>query len=271
MYIIKRTVRLVKQQGKRGVFQVFFGVLLEFVKMWGQFFYQRSFFVSFLKSPFLNKKKCIYTVLTGDYDDLLEPECVTPGWDYICVTDNKELRSECWTFYYLEPDDDLDNIRLARKHKCFNHLFDYDYDISIFIDANIVIKGNLNYFLMISFDMTSDMAVLFHPYLLSVKEEVDACIVAKRDNKVLMTNQFNHYIENGFVDSYVQPNTRLLIRKSQSSSIFNFMATWFHEIQSWSYRDQLSFSFSLDKSSSINIRYIEYWKFLAYFQKKEHK
>ena len=124
MYIIKRTVRLVKQQGKHGGFQVFLGVLLEFVKMWGQFFYQRSFFVSFFKSPFLNKKKCIYTVLTGGYDDLLEPEFVTPGWDYICVTDNKELTSSVWRFVYIEDLLGLDYIRLSRYYKCLNHLID---------------------------------------------------------------------------------------------------------------------------------------------------
>ena len=40
--------------------------------------------------------KCIYTYIIGGYDSVKEPKVVTPGWDYICVTDNPNLKSEVW-------------------------------------------------------------------------------------------------------------------------------------------------------------------------------
>ena len=32
-------------------------------------------------------KKVIYTVLTGNYDRLAQPEVVDSAWDYVCFTD----------------------------------------------------------------------------------------------------------------------------------------------------------------------------------------
>ena len=33
-------------------------------------------------------RKTVYTCITGEYDELTEPDYITPGWDYICFTDN---------------------------------------------------------------------------------------------------------------------------------------------------------------------------------------
>jgi hypothetical protein len=34
------------------------------------------------------KRKAVYTFIFGDYDDLKSPTIMTPGWDYICFTDD---------------------------------------------------------------------------------------------------------------------------------------------------------------------------------------
>ena len=271
LYIIRQLVRLAKQQGKRGVFQVFVFVSLAFIRMWGRSLYQKPFFLSFFKSPFLNKKKCIYTVLTGNYDDLSEPEFVTPGWDYICVTDNKELTSPVWKFVYIEDSLGLDYIRLARYYKCFNHLIDSDYDISIYIDANIKVLGNLDYFLMISYDINMDYATLFHTFAFSVKQELDLCIAYKKDNDQVMMEQVESYRSLGFSDMNAHINSRLIIRRCGSPSVKLMMESWFQEIKNGSYRDQLSFSPVLDRHSEVSVSYIEFWKFLDYFELKKHK
>ena len=46
-------------------------------------------------------KNCIYTAIIGDYDNLYTPKIVTEGWDYICFTDNKKLKSDFWTIKYV--------------------------------------------------------------------------------------------------------------------------------------------------------------------------
>ena len=41
-------------------------------------------------------RKAIYTFIIGNYDTLKTPGVMTPGWDYICLTDNPTLKSTIW-------------------------------------------------------------------------------------------------------------------------------------------------------------------------------
>ena len=47
-----------------------------------------------------NNKKLVYTVLTNNYEtpvDIVKED----GWDYICMTDSRELKSDKWTIKLL--------------------------------------------------------------------------------------------------------------------------------------------------------------------------
>lgn len=44
-----------------------------------------------------NKKIVIYTAFTGNYDNLKEPEYIDENCDYVCFTDNPNIKSK-----YLE-------------------------------------------------------------------------------------------------------------------------------------------------------------------------
>jgi len=41
-------------------------------------------------------KGICYTVLSGDYDNLKNPKVVTPGWKYVCFTDQDNVKSDIW-------------------------------------------------------------------------------------------------------------------------------------------------------------------------------
>ena len=86
-----------------------------------------------------------------------------------------------------------------------------------------------------------------------------------------MIKQVDSYRSFGFLDTQVQPNNRLLVRRSGSPLVKLMMESWFQEIKNGSYRDQLSFNPVFDRHSEVLVSYIEYWKFLAYFKKKAHK
>ena len=53
-------------------------------------------FIKKLSNQFKNRKKVVYTVITGKYDELLTPVTRSKGWDYICFTDNSEVESDFW-------------------------------------------------------------------------------------------------------------------------------------------------------------------------------
>ena len=52
-------------------------------------------------------RKVVYTVITGKYDNLRSQPRIK-GWDYICFTDDPELKSEFWDICQVPADDELD-------------------------------------------------------------------------------------------------------------------------------------------------------------------
>ena len=58
------------------------------------------------------KKICVYTCITGSYDDVKEfKEFKEKNIDYILFTNNKDYKSDFWNVVYIE-NDVLDNVRL---------------------------------------------------------------------------------------------------------------------------------------------------------------
>lgn len=90
-------------------------------------------------------KKVIYTCLTGEYDNLLDPKVVSRDFDYICFTDNlKAHNSSVWRFVKI-PYESSNKRVLSRYVKLMPHKALPEYDYSLWIDANIVIEDNTFY------------------------------------------------------------------------------------------------------------------------------
>lgn len=60
-------------------------------------------------------KGAVYTVITGIYDALKEPAYVSPEFDYICFTDNRELKYSIWDKRYIG---NPDNRRFEEIKRC---------------------------------------------------------------------------------------------------------------------------------------------------------
>jgi hypothetical protein len=65
-----------------------------------------------------------------------------PGWDYLCFTDETSTAKIGWEVRAL-PQNELDQIRRSRLPKILAHRFLSDYDIRIWIDGNVGIRGDL--------------------------------------------------------------------------------------------------------------------------------
>ncbi len=122
MYIYKRTRKLIKSKNDQLInWLVPLLVMKKIVALMLGFFLQRKYNPFFPKTPNTFKKKCVFTVLIGDYDHLQEPAMVAEGWDYLCITNNPNLTSSVWTFIHID-DEGMDPVRLSRKYKICNHL-----------------------------------------------------------------------------------------------------------------------------------------------------
>ena len=86
-------------------------------------------------------KRVIYTCITGGYDKLREPEAVDGDFDYICFTDAAVSSEEgVWQIRPI-PYSCEDPTRLSRYVKLLPHKVLGEYDESLWIDANIAIRG----------------------------------------------------------------------------------------------------------------------------------
>jgi len=83
-------------------------------------------------------EKVIYTVLTGGYDRLEQPECVDPSFDYVCFTD-RDGQEGVWQLRKI-PYEGTAVLR-ARWAKLHPHLLLPEYPVSVFMDANLCITG----------------------------------------------------------------------------------------------------------------------------------
>ncbi|NNF47557.1 MAG: DUF616 domain-containing protein [Desulfofustis sp.] len=221
-----------------------------------------------------SRKKLLYTVLTGGYDQLNEiPPSLSRSkkWDFVCVTDNPSLSSDTWKIKLVGNEDGLDPILLSRYYKLKNHLIDSDYDISVYLDANIRIRGDLDSFLSHALAPDRALGLLYHPFHSSLEQEVELCTRTCRGDPKLLEQQYHFYTDQEkFSDSFPHINARLLIRRPGDRQIESLMETWFNQLLDWSKRDQMSFNYSLAQHPDVLPCYIPYWLFRVHFKKLDH-
>ena len=196
----------------------------------------------------------IYTVITGDYDTIKQPQVNTPGADYFLFTNNHSINDAgVWQIVYLEEDkidgyvpevaEDnvrIRNIRLSRKVKMLAHKYlPEGCDMSIYLDADMLIRSDLNsLFDLLNGDVL--MAAFRHSNCTSVRAEIEdltSCGVVKQD---VVENQWQRYHEWGFKDDLGITENGILIRRHNNPKVVELMELWWQEYLQGCLRDQIS-------------------------------
>ena len=88
----------------------------------------------------------IYTVLTGGYDDVLQPRVVDERFDYVLFSnDIKDGEAGIWSIRPIPPVVNDGGKRLSRYPKTHPETLLADYKASLYIDANIQIMDQWVY------------------------------------------------------------------------------------------------------------------------------
>lgn len=201
-------------------------------------------------------KICVYTCILNDYDKLIEPFIVSKGIDYICFT-NTEIVSKNWKCIKINLDKDLTISKNCRKYKILPHLFLKDYDLSIWIDGNILIKDNLYSF--INTYIQNKITVFNHNSTIDkrncIYEEYKAINKLKKDKSGLASIQIFKYRSENYPENNGLLCSGILIRKHNDKEIIKLMEEWWNEVKNFSHRDQLSFNYVVWKNK-LEINYI---------------
>jgi len=186
-------------------------------------------------------KKVIYTVLTGGYDRLEQPEVTAPGWDYICFTDT-DGQQGVWQLRKIPFEGS--NVMRARWAKLHPHLLLKDYDYSVFIDANFCITGEAFYL--------QNFAALFahqeHPERDCVWEELRYCYLKDKISTctAISWHRFLRHIK--MPRHFGLAETGILARAHNNPSVAELDELWWKLlVQSGGSRDQLAYTPALYK------------------------
>ena len=200
---------------------------------------------------FIQNKKCIFTGIVGDYDDLTTSTTLKQDdWDYICYTENDKIESDFWKIITIPKFNDsiLGNHKLARyiKTNFFNYLS--SYDIILWKDARIVINCNLNDYLHHLGD--NDILFMRHPDSNNILDEFNSVLSLNLESLDTIEKIKLRYAENGYnYDNGLIASGIMLFKNNEKTK--KFFQDWWDEISHFSHRDQLSGNYVIFKNPDL--------------------
>ena len=172
-------------------------------------------------------KKVIYTVLTGNYDKLEQPEAVDVSFDYICLSDT-DGRDGVWELRRI-PYDDPSPIMRSRYAKLHPHVLLPEYDLSVYMDANLCIMGTDFYEAVNKWaeDAPSfPFAVVQHPERDCVWDELRRCYLKDRISTSAAVQWYNYLKRTGMPRHAGLSENNILVRMHNVQQVIELDEKW---------------------------------------------
>lgn len=193
-------------------------------------------------------KNVVYTCITDGYDCLDDPTVVSSDFDYVCFTDSiTKYNGNVWSLRPI-PDElkSLTAVKQQRIIKICPHKYLPDYDLSVWVDANIDILIDMDKFLMSNCsDESKSVFMPYHPTRDCIYKEGPACVKYKKETKDVVDSLMTRYKKEGFPDNYGLVQSGIIIRRHNDPYCVSLMDLWAKEVVTNSHRDQLSFNYCL--------------------------
>jgi hypothetical protein len=186
-------------------------------------------------------RRCVYTVLTGDYE-LLNEQPVARNSDipFICFTENDMLSSESWEFRKIPLIFKSDPIRSQKYYKICPHRVLADFESSLYIDNSVILTVPPEE-IFNSTEMLSGISLPAHSYRNTVEDEFFEVFLCGLDDPTRIAEQLTHY-RNNFPDVLDEKPfwCAILLRNHMDPRVIAAMEIWLASVYRYSRRDQLS-------------------------------
>lgn len=193
-------------------------------------------------------KICVYTCITGDYDNLIDIQNIEQGIDYICYTNNKKIKSKIWKVKDI-VDNTLTDAELNRKIKILGTEELKKYDVTIYIDGNFTIVGSIKKLIEENVDLKKyDFVGFKHSVRNSINEEMLACLMYNKENIENISKLYDFYNREKFPDNNGLIEASILIRNFNNDKLNECMKLWFDMYINYAHRDQLCFQYAAWKT-----------------------
>ena len=222
-------------------------------------------------SKYKNKKApvVVYSCLIGGYDQIASfPKQI--GFDYILYTDQKVLNTN-WTVLPIPKEVNempLTPVKKQRYIKTHPHVFFKNYELSIYIDANYIIKGDLEDFLINTLNPLDKIYITHLQFGKTPEKAIQNAIDKKLDNKDLL-KQIKARYPYQMLNKAGIVNAGLIVRKHNDEGCIKLMEKWWEEIEKYSHVDNFSFNYAAYETG-VRFLYISYQFTLDYFDHSKH-
>ncbi|HPI49240.1 MAG TPA: glycosyltransferase [Hyphomonadaceae bacterium] len=189
-----------------------------------------------------------FTAITGGYDEISMHEHLDPSADYHLFLD---VPLEGRYIYNIRPAPyfDTDPVRAARFVKTHPHMLFADYEIAVWVDGNVLVRGDLTADIEAFRKSGLAVAAIPHPLRTNVYEEAEECGKRSKDDVAVMQQQMRRYLDAGFDGAGLIESNFMMFRIGHPK-LAEFLDTWWAEIEKGSRRDQLSLSYALHASGT---------------------
>lgn len=184
--------------------------------------------------------KVIFTALFGDYENLKEPTVITPGWKYICATD-QDIFSDYWDIVKIEGTSNPQKDARITKIKIFYG------DQSIWCDASFQINTNLDHFWNKYYN--GGICAPKHPVRACAHREAQICMRRGLDTE-RVHKQISRYANKGLPYGGGLISSGILLRDN-SQAVKDFCSLWWEQIENGSLRDQIGFAYCAWKHPEV--------------------
>ncbi|ENA5969516.1 DUF616 domain-containing protein [Escherichia albertii] len=196
----------------------------------------------------MSKKYVVYTALFGNYDFLTDVSHLSSSdIEYVCFTDIECSNNLGWKIVKVDSFKSTPAM-MNRYYKLHPHLFFSNYEASLYVDANIKLKSNLNVFFE-RYITKGDFLIPRHAQRDCIFKEAKECIILKKGNEKTITQQMLKYKKDGMPLGYGLGENNILFRRHNNSEIKKIMADWWRELVEESQRDQLSLAYVMWKNN----------------------
>ena len=203
-------------------------------------------------APGGQRKIVFYTAIYGEYDTLLLPESIDPDVDYVCFTDRPRNDYGVWQmraapFFHPDP------TRIARWVKTHPHELFPAHEVAVWLDANIVLKGDVRWYIDTVRRGGAHLGLVSHPHRVCFYEEAKACKLLKKDSVKVIDAQVEHYRTHGLPLNQPLFETGFMVVPLKNKETAAALHAWWQQIERFSRRDQLGFAWVTHRFPALQI------------------
>lgn len=198
------------------------------------------------------ERGCVYTCITGGYDQPTSPMYVSDSYDFILYTDKLDTSKKYWREIDIKTVTTIeDNITANRYCKLnpFSLFENSNYEYSLYVDGNIQVVSDISSLYTCAKNSRTGIAMHKHKTRDCIFCEGTACIYTGKGNKFNIQRQLKRYKKEGFPEHFGMCEASIIMVDLKNKNAYKIMSEWWKEfLNSESGRDQLAFPYVLWKN-----------------------